>query len=192
MANVCTIGSYTFPMAPERSIDISGAREIAKLDVPGGAPRYQDMGPGEKVASWSGALRGDDAYKQSNLIEAEMHKGTWLPWRYGMIATDVRIRSFNKKVIRFDYVRYSIELIVKVSSPAVSTATATKKTQEVQVLSVASEPEVKTHTVKQGDTLWGIAQKFYGNGAQWEKIASENGITNPRLLQIGQKLVIPA
>lgn len=189
MATVCTIGSFTFEMGAEREIDISGGREIPKLDVPGGAPRYQDMGPGEKVASWSGVLRGDNAYKQSNQIEAEMHKGTWLPWRYGQIAADVRIRAFNKKVIRFDYVRYSIELIVRVSSPVVVTA-APKKDQPVQIASAAAEA-TKTYTVKQGDTLWAIAQKYYGKGTQWEKIASANGIENPRLLRVGQKLTIP-
>lgn len=32
----------------------------------------------------------------------------------------------------------------------------------------------KTHTVKSGDTLWGIAQKYYGSGAQYKKIYNAN------------------
>ena len=32
----------------------------------------------------------------------------------------------------------------------------------------------KTYTVKRGDTLWGIAKKYYGNGSKWKKIYNAN------------------
>lgn len=50
------------------------------------------------------------------------------------------------------------------------------------------------YTVASGNTLWGIAQKFYGNGAKWQTIYSANrGIigSNPNLIHPGQRLVIP-
>lgn len=46
------------------------------------------------------------------------------------------------------------------------------------------------YTVVAGDTLWGIAQKFYGIGVKWHYIADYNGITSS-LIRIGQKLKIP-
>lgn len=51
----------------------------------------------------------------------------------------------------------------------------------------------KTYTVKQGDCLWNIAKKQYGNGADYNKIynANKNLIKNPNLIYPGQKLVIP-
>lgn len=49
----------------------------------------------------------------------------------------------------------------------------------------------RRYTVRKGDTLWGIAQRYYGNGARWTTIASANGIKNPRLLQVGHVLTIP-
>lgn len=53
--------------------------------------------------------------------------------------------------------------------------------------------ENKTHTVQTGDTLWGLAKKYYGNGALYPKIASANpGIRNPNLIYDGQVLSIPA
>lgn len=53
--------------------------------------------------------------------------------------------------------------------------------------------ENKTHTVQPGDTLWGLAKKYYGNGALYPKIASANpGIKNPNLIHDGQVLSIPA
>lgn len=32
------------------------------------------------------------------------------------------------------------------------------------------KPKGKTHKVKRGDTLWGLARRYYGNGADWKKI----------------------
>lgn len=47
------------------------------------------------------------------------------------------------------------------------------------------------YTVKKGDTLWDLAQKYYGNPYQWTKIAQANTNPDPRKLQIGRKLIIP-
>lgn len=47
-----------------------------------------------------------------------------------------------------------------------------------------------TYTVVKGDTLWDIAAKYYGSGTKWGVIAEKNGITNPRLLQIGTVLTL--
>lgn len=51
----------------------------------------------------------------------------------------------------------------------------------------------KTYVVKSGDTLWGIARTYYGNGSEYPKIfnANRNIISNPNLIYPGQKLVIP-
>lgn len=38
----------------------------------------------------------------------------------------------------------------------------------------AAASSAKTHTVKSGDTLWAIAQKHYGSGAQYKKIYEAN------------------
>lgn len=53
--------------------------------------------------------------------------------------------------------------------------------------------ENKTHTVVKGDTLWGIAKKYYGNGAQYPRIAAANSIIkNPNLIYPGQVFTIPS
>jgi nucleoid-associated protein YgaU len=48
------------------------------------------------------------------------------------------------------------------------------------------------YTVLPGDTLFTIAQKFYGDGNKWQKIAAANGNLAPESLQPGQYLTIPA
>ena len=49
----------------------------------------------------------------------------------------------------------------------------------------------KHYVVKKGDTLSGIAFKFYRDTSKWRKIADVNKIRNPRALAVGKKLVIP-
>lgn len=48
------------------------------------------------------------------------------------------------------------------------------------------------YTVKKGDTLWGIAKKYYGNGSKYTVIQKANKISNPNLIYVGQRLSIPA
>ncbi|MEO8970890.1 MAG: LysM peptidoglycan-binding domain-containing protein [Ktedonobacteraceae bacterium] len=50
------------------------------------------------------------------------------------------------------------------------------------------------YTVQSGDTLWGIAQRAYGDPEDWDTIYSANkGVVgnNPNLIYPGQKLNIP-
>lgn len=47
------------------------------------------------------------------------------------------------------------------------------------------------HIVQKGETLWGIAKKYYGNGNQYVKIVQANSIKNPDLIYPGQKFLIP-
>lgn len=53
------------------------------------------------------------------------------------------------------------------------------------------EPAVRTYTVESGDTLWAIAERFYGDGSKYQVIAAASGVSNPDLIQPGQVLTIP-
>lgn len=55
--------------------------------------------------------------------------------------------------------------------------------------SVAPTPTSETvYTVKSGDTLSGIASRY---GTTYQKLAAYNGIANPNIIRIGQKIRIP-
>jgi nucleoid-associated protein YgaU len=52
-----------------------------------------------------------------------------------------------------------------------------------------------THNVQSGDTLWEIAEAYYGNGADWVKIANANGVgynvNGHPLIYAGTTITIP-
>jgi nucleoid-associated protein YgaU len=52
-------------------------------------------------------------------------------------------------------------------------------------------PAPRTYTVVSGDTLWAIAERFYGDGNRYPEIAQASGVANPDLIHPGQVLTIP-
>ncbi len=55
-----------------------------------------------------------------------------------------------------------------------------------------SPDTTKYRMVTQGDALWAMALKEYGQADQWRLIASANGLTNPRRLRTGERWLLPS
>ena len=65
------------------------------------------------------------------------------------------------------------------------------ETKEPEVESPAATPnEPRRYTTVTGDTLWGIAQKYYGSGIQYKKIMKANRMKNT-IVRPGMVLKIP-
>jgi LysM repeat protein len=75
----------------------------------------------------------------------------------------------------------------KAAAPAAEPAPAAPAAEPAP----AAAPAPRTHTVASGDTLWAIAERFYGDGNQYQRIADASGISDPDLIQAGQVLTIP-
>ena len=58
---------------------------------------------------------------------------------------------------------------------------------QARVNSIIGTSKAEYYTVKKGDTLWDLAKKYYGNGNQYPKIKSLNGLTSDTIYA-GQKL----
>jgi len=54
-------------------------------------------------------------------------------------------------------------------------------------------PVARYHLVLPGQTLWSLAEKYYGNGLEWRRIylANQEKINNPNIIFPLQKLLIP-
>ncbi|OGE79475.1 MAG: hypothetical protein A2751_01510 [Candidatus Doudnabacteria bacterium RIFCSPHIGHO2_01_FULL_46_14] len=58
-----------------------------------------------------------------------------------------------------------------------------------QNLSIAGEAaEIQTYTIKTGDTLFNVSQKYE---ISWQTLAQINNLREPYILKVGQKLKIP-
>jgi LysM repeat protein len=78
-------------------------------------------------------------------------------------------------------------------APGVGPVSAPAAPQPVAPAAAASTAPARTYTVAAGDTLWGIAQKFYNNGNRWPVIfdANRDKVASPQTLAIGTQLIIP-
>ena len=65
-----------------------------------------------------------------------------------------------------------------------------KLSQKIEKLSPPKKE--KFYQVKEGDTLWLIAEKFYGSGFNMEDIMKANNLTSPDFIKEGQILIIPS
>lgn len=97
------------------------------------------------------------------------------------LSVDVKLKQYR------DYGTKTI----KVSQP--STNSGNKSASVTNERSASTAPKTTTYTVKKGDTLWGIAKKYYGNGAKYTRIyeANKSKIKNPNLIYPGQVFTIP-
>ncbi len=90
--------------------------------------------------------------------------------------------------------------------PQVGQVTPEAATEQVTAPEISLTPEVKlteeqgqlvpeglptTYTVKAGDDLWHISEKFYTSGYNWVDIAKTNNLKNGNVISAGQKLTIP-
>ncbi len=179
----CKLGNFVFTLLPEREITFEDQREIAKVDIPGARPKYQDMGMGEKVITFSGAIVGEDAIIQSNNLQKEMHKGVVTLFTFGTLSIYVRIRRISKRIRRTDYVRYDVEMVEE--------AAPVKKVEKKPVITTKksqTNTKQKVVVMKKGDTLIGFQKKY---GVPWQEIAKASGIKNPRKIPVGAKIIIP-
>lgn len=78
-----------------------------------------------------------------------------------------------------------------INLPGISTSTVKEGDLKPSSISENNESQNKNYEVVRGDSLWKIAEKEYGDGNKWVNIAKENKLTNPRVLMIGQKLILP-
>lgn len=69
------------------------------------------------------------------------------------------------------------------------TVTAAQPAEEQTVAATANE--VKTYTVKAGDTIMGICKKYYGDTSKCNEVIAYNNIKDENFLYIGQQIKLP-
>ncbi len=68
------------------------------------------------------------------------------------------------------------------------------RTEPTPVVETTPAPDRRVHVVQPGDDLWSLAERYYGEGREWRRIAQANpGVLTggPDRLQVGWRLVVP-
>ena len=181
--------SLRFPSPPDKEIRIKGNAKYQKYDIIKQGVFAFPTGPDIRIYEWDGYLWGRARKKMSTIhtkwldpksvikkLENWRDKGTVLNLIIsdgGGINVDVTINSFEYKKFggKGDY-SYSISFYryrpLKIQ---------TTKDLGIDKKKTSTEKKKQTYTIKSGDCLWDIARKFYGSGADWEKIYNANKTT---------------
>lgn len=147
-----------------------------------------------------------DNTKASTILSAitELHqKGKYVKYQGRNIFNNALITSFETSHTAdinggcdFDMEIQEVRIAKSAYKASAKTSTTTK-----QVTTKKAASDTRYYTVKTGDCLWSIAQKYYGNGAQYPKIYNANkSMIDARnkgynvdkyTIYTGQKFVIP-
>ena len=183
---------YTWPHNPE-TYTVEHRRQVAAHKVPLGGWCLQDMGKTWRILRGEGTFAGEGAYEEFQALAAVFfQEGPGLlvhPVWQTVSAYFVELELLEEPLP--DYVRYSFAFWKDGASGALT---------ELPAETVGSAPVAsagysggagsrRTHTVRKGDTLWGIAGT-YGT-ALTDLIAANPQIKNPNLIYPGEQVTIP-
>lgn len=76
-------------------------------------------------------------------------------------------------------------------APKVDVETSQTEVPSTKKVQTAVNTFPKTYVVAQDDDLWNIAEKTYKSGYAWVEIARANNLSNPDILEVGTKIVLP-
>jgi hypothetical protein len=142
----------------------------------------------DKITGWEvgNTLNNESPKKGLMDIDSDLHAPPICLFVWGAFIFQCIIEKVSKKFTMF----------LSNGTPVRATLNVTlKEYREVEAqvkdINPQSSDLTKSWVVTQGDSLWAIAAKEYGSPEDWRLIAKRNNIENPRILNPGQRLIIP-
>lgn len=140
------------------------------------------------MTNGSGAVRADVQEDGNFVVYKENNEPVWASQTSGNSGVRLAVQDDRNVVL------YAGDRAVWATDTAVAQAEAPAPAEPAPAPAEPAPPAPpapRTHTVAPGDSLWAIAERVYGDGNQYQRIADANGIANPDLIQPGQVLTLP-
>lgn len=183
---------FVWPHNP-RTYTITYDRQVAVHKVPFGRYAMQDLGMGHRVMRGEGEFVGPEAYDTFRALASVFYEGgpgtllhpVWQSAQVYFVALALTQEP------RKDYVRYTFTFWETYSRyrDTLAPAGASDEGSAPQTEGGTTAPGGRTHTVVQGETLWGIAQAW--GVTLGELLAKNPQLKNPNVIQPGQVLMMP-
>jgi nucleoid-associated protein YgaU len=175
------------PPAPAPAGKTEVAIQSVEANAQGGLVARGSAGPNATVRLYvSGAYVGDARTKDDGRWSLTIEHGM-TPGGYTVRADE--IEPSDARVLARAETPFNVPALATPNKPATDSAPALHVLSPSDVVVEA----LKIHHVLRGHTLWGISQKFYGDGSRYAIIFSANSdqIRNPNLIYPGQIFVVP-
>ena len=181
---------YIWPHNPA-TYSITYERQVAVHKVPFGRHCMQDLGMGCRIMRGQGEFAGEGAYAEFKRLATVFYGGgpgllIHPLWQISnAYFTGLKLEQEPLP----DYVRYSFEFRERYDGYSEELAAVRGSAASAETETRASTGQETVCTVVNGDTLWGIAQRY---DVALEKLLRANpGIKNPNLIRVGDRVVIP-
>lgn len=176
------------PWTPQKIKFESGGQNFAEYNIMDMGTIVEPIGTGVRVIRWEdgilpGEIHSNMPWQNDAWQNPKSYQGMFSMWKYNKIiltiivtgtpiCMDVYISDYNVTYQDgFGDYHYDIEF----SDATEPTFTITNAEPDTAYgLEREADPPPAIYTVKDGDTLWGIAQCYLGDGLRWEEIYELN------------------
>lgn len=171
------LGAIVVAVAGILFISFAKGNRIMKTSSTKEEPKMEQQKSEEKTSSTYTVRPGDDLWSISENVYQDGYK--WIEIaKINKLANPGLIYAGNKLMI--PKIEKKSEVIQ-----------ANKPTQEQNKIMENSAISGASYTIKEGDNLWDISVRAYGDGFKWPELAKVNNIPNPDLIYPNNVLTLP-
>ena len=179
---------YIWPHNPE-IYTITFRRKVAAAKVQFGRYGMQDLGLSYRVMEGEGVFEGKNAYNEFKKLATVFYQGepgmlvhpVWQASNAYFVALELMQQPLE------NYVRYHFEFWE--TSPMGTTLVRVSGSKSGGQVSIPAAKQTRSYTVVNGDTMWGIANRY--DVTLTALIDANPQIKNPNYIVVGQQVVIP-